>query len=125
MANRIETIFQKATEIESREERNEWLHAHFAAEPDLIVEVQRLLRAHDRADEWIDQPVIDQLVSHPSEPEELPCSTMLGPYRLLQVIGRGGPGVGYMGEPTEPGDPRGAGGCRPEPTRPTPLGFCP
>ena len=71
--------------------------AKACADSDLRREVSTLLRAHQRADGFLEQ----------AEPEPEPGPSegpggVIGRYKILQEIGKGGFGVVYMAEQTEP-----------------------
>jgi serine/threonine protein kinase/tetratricopeptide (TPR) repeat protein len=95
-------IFIEALQKEGHAERQAYLAAECAGDPELRKRVEELLAEHQRAESFfldvsppgvnvtIDQPVVDR------------PGTQVGPYKLLQQIGEGGMGVVYMAEQSEP-----------------------
>jgi serine/threonine-protein kinase len=104
----IETLFDAALD-RPVEERLDWLRS-VCTDPEIFREVSALLRAADRAEDFLVQPageVASTLIidAHdgPSESEnghELPAlpAQRIGRYRILKRIGWGGTGAVYLGE---------------------------
>lgn len=69
----------------------------YAAEPELIAAVRRLLTAHGRADDLPTAP------AEPVSPFEIEAPERVGAYRLVEELGRGGMGLVYRGERIEGG----------------------
>ena len=82
-------------------ERRAFLEKACANSPLLRKDVEILLEAHGRADEFLEHgAIVDDTTA--GQPLVERTGTQLGPYKLLQQIGEGGMGVVYMAEQTEP-----------------------
>ena len=96
----VKTIFGKALEIRSEDERAKYLDQACAGDESLRAEVEDLLGAIERAGNFLGgSSPADPTLAHPIA--EKP-GDVIGPYKLLQQIGEGGFGVVYMAEQTEP-----------------------
>ena len=71
-----------------------------AGDPELRSEVEKLLRAHETAGDFLASPTVSTPTALVS-PEERE-GARIGPYKLLQRIGEGGFATVYMAEQTEP-----------------------
>jgi serine/threonine-protein kinase len=90
----IETLFESALD-RPPEDRIRWLHGT-CDDPELCAEVERLLRAHERAEGILDAPA-------PLAPGSADVQGhRIGPYRVLREIGRGGMSVVYLAEREDP-----------------------
>lgn len=90
--SRLDEAFQGALDLPAAE-RRAYLDRTCAHEPDLRAEVEAMLDAEALA---IERLVPDAL---PREPESDPfIGVRLGPWRVLEPIGRGGMGVVYLAE---------------------------
>jgi serine/threonine protein kinase len=97
----VKTIFGKALEIQSAEERANYLDVACAGDASLRAEVEDLLGAIERAGNFLGgAPPADPPIGQPIT--EAPGTVVIGPYKLLQQIGEGGMGVVYMAKQTEP-----------------------
>jgi len=98
----VRSIFGRALEFESPDDRSAFLNEACAADPGLRAEVEDLLRAVAGAGDFMNRPVrpYPVTISHAPIPER--PGTRIGPYRLLQQIGEGGMGVVYMAEQEQP-----------------------
>jgi serine/threonine protein kinase len=95
------SIFLKAIELTSAEERSSFLDAVCAGNPALRSEIESLLLAHERPLGLLDVP--DAAVPMADlEPIPEGPGTVLGPYKLLEQIGEGGFGVVFMAEQVRP-----------------------
>jgi eukaryotic-like serine/threonine-protein kinase len=81
----IEALFEAALDL-PEQDRAPWLETECAGDPELLAEVHALLAAHEMA---------DQLFGARSGPGG---DLVLGPYRVLRELGRGGMGVVYLAE---------------------------
>ncbi len=92
---RLTDIFDAAVPL-GGDQRRAFLASACAGDPDLRAEIERLLSAHDRAGSFIAAPAIsgDAL----AEIEDAWAGKLIGPYRVVREIGRGGMGAVYLAE---------------------------
>jgi tRNA A-37 threonylcarbamoyl transferase component Bud32 len=89
----IESLFEAALD-QASEDRDAWLDAA-CPDPDLRREVADLLAASEKAGQFLERPAelfAGDLMA------EANTGCLVGPYRLLREIGRGGMGVVYLAE---------------------------
>jgi serine/threonine protein kinase len=95
------SIFLAAVEIDPAADRAAFLDRSCAGDPALRAQVDALLAAHDDPPRLLDVPEdATPTVDEPGRPDH--AGTVIGPYKLLQVIGEGGMGTVYMAEQTRP-----------------------
>src|SRR4051794_22099079 len=90
-----------------REQRADFLNTRTAGDPALRAALESLLSAHDLAGAFMVGPTLAP--GAPGAPEststtdpELRARRVIGPYKLLQVIGEGGFGTVYLAEQEQP-----------------------
>jgi len=83
--DRIRDLFHDALELDPPA-REPFLTQLAGSDPDLAAEVRSLLAAHDEATGVLDTPPITRATTPPDR---------IGPYRIIEQIGRGGMGVVY------------------------------
>src|SRR5262245_44864326 len=95
-----ESIFLEAIQRNSPESRADFLDKACAEDPLLRDSVERLIRAHERAGDFLNAPTA---AFRDSEiPDADHSGTSIGPYKLLERIGEGGFGVVYLAEQSRP-----------------------
>jgi eukaryotic-like serine/threonine-protein kinase len=96
------SIFIAALEKDDPAERAAYLAQACADDLPLRERIERLLKAHEPAESFLERgpSVLDATDDY--EPIAECAGTVIGPYKLLQQIGEGGMGVVYMAEQLEP-----------------------
>ena len=97
-----ESIFAAVREKSSDAERAAFLDEACRGDVRLRAEVDELLLASDRADQFLESPPLDLTATTDSGPIAEHPGTVIGPYKLLQQIGEGGFGVVFMAEQQQP-----------------------
>ena len=100
--NRDVVVFGEALQL-SVGERSAYLERACDADAELRQRVERLLKAHDHAGDFLEHPPPEAVAeaSPKASVGEKP-GDRIGRYKLLQQIGEGGCGVVYMAEQEEP-----------------------
>ncbi len=106
-----DAIFWAAVEIASAEDRAAYIAQDCGGDAELLAEVEQLVNAHFQAGSFLEEPAMasgwhvaaDESAStatcHPLA--ERP-GTVIGSYKLLQLIGEGGMGAVYLAEQAQP-----------------------
>ncbi len=108
--HQIGELFDRALALPAAE-RAAWVRR--SQEPaDVQSEVLSLLEAHERAGGFLDRPAMEHGPAETSaparesgpvptlEPNPVPEGSLIGPYRIVRVIGQGGMGIVYEAEDT-------------------------
>src|SRR5262245_14280674 len=96
-SHREKEIFERALDLDSAEERREYVRSACAGDPVLLARVEALLRADEAGEEFLPEQPKDTVPILSEKPGD-----KIGRYKLLQQIGEGGCGVVYMAEQSEP-----------------------
>jgi serine/threonine protein kinase len=97
-----ETIFGKAIEIQSPDDRRVFLDQACQGDEELHRAVKKLVGDHFRAGAFLDSPVVDFARTAEFEFSSECPGGQIGPYKMLEQIGEGGFGIVYMAEQTQP-----------------------
>jgi len=101
-AQNEEAIFLAALELETPDERLDYVNRACAGDSELRNRLLELLKSHDQSTGPFDAPPpglaatvdLPQIAEHPG--------TVIGPYKLLEQIGEGGFGIVYMADQQAP-----------------------
>ncbi len=97
--NSIEGLFLQALQLPSPADREAFLDRSCQNEPENRKRVLALLRAHADAGDFMENPAVDRTTNAPVslgflKPSDKECVLgTIGPYEVLEAIGRGGMGV--------------------------------
>jgi serine/threonine protein kinase/Flp pilus assembly protein TadD len=99
-------VFLEALDIKDPAQRAAFLDRACADQPDLRAQVEELLKAHELAGQFLDQPhppgCGPTATYVPPPGTETAGMVIAGKYKLLQRIGEGGMGSVWMADQTEP-----------------------
>ena len=102
-------IFMTALQKESLTERQAYLEAACAGQPEMREQVETLLRLHENAGSFLENPALKAATGEFPSPTNAGAARdaegpgmIVGPYKLLQKIGEGGMGDVWMAEQTRP-----------------------
>src|SRR5262245_16728212 len=98
----LEAIFFAALEKGSPQERAAYLDEACAGDPDLRRRVEKMLAAQARAGTFLEQPALATGAILLDRPVTEAPGTVIGNYKLLELIGEGGMGAVWMAQQTEP-----------------------
>src|SRR5262245_58095355 len=84
------------------EARSAFLNEHCQGDADLRRRLEALLQAHDNPDPFLEAPAPAPGVTVDAQPTGECPGTVIGPYKLLELIGEGGMGAVWMAQQTEP-----------------------
>ncbi len=101
VAERAKSIFLKAVEEYAPNEWRAYLNGACGSDAELRARVEDLLNAHAELGTFREQGERDSPTVQFEAPREKP-GEVIGPYKLLQEIGKGGFGVVYMAEQQQP-----------------------
>jgi WD40 repeat protein/serine/threonine protein kinase len=93
---RVEAVFEAALALDTEAQRAEYLN-RACPEPELRVEVESLLAAHEHPDSILQEKTVRVATPLSEGP-----GTQIGKFKILEQIGEGGFGVVYMAEQKEP-----------------------
>src|SRR5947209_15567299 len=101
-------IFVAALQQDDPARRRAYLDGACARQPDLRRQVQDLLRLHEGAGSFLEQPAAEAPATgacpdaaEPAASPEAP-GARIGPYKLIEPIGEGGMGTVWLAQQTEP-----------------------
>ena len=95
----LKSVFNEALEITTPNERRVWLDGRCAGDSELRRQVEGLLKAYADAGSFLLDPMPETMIYE--SPQE-PVGSVIGPYKLRELIGQGGMGLVYVAEQTEP-----------------------
>ena len=94
----IERLFHSALEREG-EHRSAFLSEACAGDASLLEQVEALLRAHDRAGDFIEHSPQEAAARALSASQDAPSlNQQIGPYLIVSLLGKGGMGEVYLAE---------------------------
>src|SRR5262245_3848832 len=96
-------IFLRAVEIESADQRSDFVDQACAADSGLRAEVMALLDASDQVGDFLESPASEIAAEINDAQAErgffgVVAGAVIGPYKLLELIGEGGMGLVFMAE---------------------------
>src|SRR5262245_27102698 len=101
-----ETIFETARQMPDAQARAAYLASACAGDSKRRERIERLLRASERADEFLASDPLELGEASQQTVQVTPLSegpgTVIDKYKLLEKLGEGGFGVVYMAEQREP-----------------------
>jgi serine/threonine-protein kinase len=95
----LDEIFSRVLET-AQEERERCIQTACDGDADLEEEIRRLLAALEDSGDFLSDPSawLPDLELSPEDPPPEPAGVVVGNYRLLEVLGRGGMGTVYLAE---------------------------
>src|SRR4051794_14691829 len=98
----VEEILLAAVEKQTPAERAAYLEGACGPDAALRAQVEGLLRSHEQAGSFLEQPLFEPTPTTDTPPEPKKTGAVIGRYKLLQQIGEGGMGTVFMAEQTRP-----------------------